>query len=176
MTKCILFVLKTKILLETWCQGMQISIEAGSSRPQPLSLAVSGSKKLSTQSLLTLTPFLTIWSVRLLSVSILMAVSCWKTVALVQLEVFSEDIPRAVLCTGIIVSCLVHGLHDLHGVWCVFQGWDVGTLGNTLSGCITQYPRVGPSELGLCYPPYSHCSFGCAAVLSSLQSGVVFHS
>ena len=47
------------------------------------------------------------------------------------------------------VSCLVHGLHDLHGVWCVFQGWDVGTLSNTLSGCITQSPRVGPSELGL---------------------------
>ena len=38
------------------------------------------------------------------------------------------------------VSCLVHGLH---GVWCVFQGWDVGTLGNILSGYITQYPRVG---------------------------------
>ena len=41
------------------------------------------------------------------------------------------------------MSCSVHGLHDLHGAWCVFQGWDVGTLGNTLSGCITQYPRVG---------------------------------
>ena len=40
-------------------------------------------------------------------------------------------------------SCLVNGLH---GVWYVFQGWDFGTLGNTLSGCITQYPRVGPSE------------------------------
>ena len=46
------------------------------------------------------------------------------------------------------VSWLVHGfhdlhdLHDLHGVWCVFQEWDVGTLGNTLSGCITQYPRT----------------------------------
>jgi len=75
-----------------------------------------------------------------------------------------------------LVSCLVHGLHDLHGVWCVFQGWDIGTLSNTLSGCITQYPRVGPSELGLCYPPYSPCLLGCAAVLSSLQSGVVFHS
>ena len=32
------------------------------------------------------------------------------------------------------VSCLVHSFHDLHGVWCVFQGWDVSTLGNTLSG------------------------------------------
>ena len=70
------------------------------------------------------------------------------------------------------VSCLVHGLHGLHGVWCVFQGWDVGTHGNTLSGYITQYPMVG---MGLCYPPYSPCSLGCTAVLSSLQSGVVFH-
>ena len=40
------------------------------------------------------------------------------------------------------VSCLVHGLDNLHCVWCVFQGWDVGTLGNTLSGCITQYTRT----------------------------------
>ena len=77
------------------------------------------------------------------------------------------------------VSCLVHGLHDLHGVWSVFQGWVVGTLGNTLSGCITQYIPQGrptPSELGLCYPPYSPCSLGCAVVLSLLQSGVVFRS
>ena len=73
------------------------------------------------------------------------------------------------------VSSLVHGLHDLHGVSLVFQGWDVGTLGNALSGCITQYPRVASSELGLCYPPYSRCSLGYAADLSSLQSGVVFH-
>ena len=41
------------------------------------------------------------------------------------------------------VSCLVHGLH---GVWCSFQGWDVGTLGNTLSGCVTQDPKLGPSD------------------------------
>ena len=79
---------------------------------------------------------------------------------------------------GIIVErvpCLVHGLHDLHGVWWCFR--DVGTLGNTLSGCITQYPRVGPLRaIGLCYPPNSPCSLGYAAVLSSLQSGVVFHS
>ena len=68
------------------------------------------------------------------------------------------------------VSCLVHGLHDLHGVWCVFQGWDAGTDGQWV-----YHPRVGPSELGLCYPPYSPCSLGCAAVRSSLQSGVVFH-
>ena len=71
------------------------------------------------------------------------------------------------------VSCFVHGLHC---VWCVFQGWDVGTLGNTLSGCITQYLRVSPLELGLCYPPYSPCLLGCTAVLSSLHPGVVFNS
>ena len=45
------------------------------------------------------------------------------------------------------VSCLVHGLH---GVWCSFQSWDVGTLGSTLgstlSGCVTQDPKVSPSE------------------------------
>ena len=34
----------------------------------------------------------------------------------------------------------------LDGVWCSFQGWDVGTLGNTFSGCVTQDPRVGHSE------------------------------
>ena len=41
----------------------------------------------------------------------------------------------------------MHSLHDLHGV-CVFQGWDVGTLSNTLSGCITQwvYHSVAPSQ------------------------------
>ena len=47
---------------------------------------------------------------------------------------------------GIIVdhmSCLVHGLH---GDRCLFQGWDISTLGNTLSGCVTQDPSVGPSE------------------------------
>ena len=30
--------------------------------------------------------------------------------------------------------------------WCSFQGWDVCTLSNTLSGCVTQDPRVGSSE------------------------------
>ena len=44
---------------------------------------------------------------------------------------------------GIIVECMSCLVHGLHGVWCVFQGWDVGTLGNTLSWCITQYPMVG---------------------------------
>ena len=42
------------------------------------------------------------------------------------------------------VSCLI--VHGLHGVWCLFQGWDIGTLGNTLSQCVTQDPKVGLSE------------------------------
>ena len=51
--------------------------------------------------------------------------------------------------------CFMHGVIVEH-VSCltwmvcmiciVFQGWDVGTLGNTHSGCITQYPRVGTSQ------------------------------
>ena len=41
------------------------------------------------------------------------------------------------------VSYLVHGLHL---VWCLLQGWDVGTLCNALSGCVTHDPRVNPSE------------------------------
>ena len=49
------------------------------------------------------------------------------------------------------ISCLVHGLH---GVWCSFQGWDVGTLGNTFSGCVTQDPRVGPSEAFAIHPTH----------------------
>ena len=46
------------------------------------------------------------------------------------------------------VSCLVHG------VWCSFQGWDVGALGNTLSGCITQDPKLGPSDACTIYPTH----------------------
>ena len=36
-------------------------------------------------------------------------------------------------------------MHGLHAVRCSFQGWDVGTLGNTLSECVTKDPRVGTS-------------------------------
>ena len=32
--------------------------------------------------------------------------------------------------------------------------WDIGTLGNTLSGCVTQDPRVGPSEVSAIHPTY----------------------
>ena len=37
------------------------------------------------------------------------------------------------------MSCLVHGLHV---VCCLFQELEVDTLGNTLSGCVTQDPRL----------------------------------
>ena len=84
--------------------------------------------------------------------------------------------PLLFYAKAIIVECVSCFVHGLDCVWCVFQGWDIGTLGNTLSGCITQYPRVSPLELGLCYPPYSPCLLGCTAVLSSLHSGVVFNS
>ena len=73
-----------------------------------------------------------------------------------KLEVFSEDIPHAGLWYNLwnkmALSCnhfwfnISYLVHGLCGVWCLFQGWDVGTLGNTHSGCVTQDPRVGPSE------------------------------
>ena len=56
------------------------------------------------------------------------------------------------------VSWLVHGLH---GVWCLFQGWDSGTLGNTLSQCLTQDPRVGPSEGCGIHPTHTVNMLGC---------------
>jgi len=45
-------------------------------------------------------------------------------------------------------------VHGLDGVWCLFQGWNVGTLGNTLSGCVTWDPRVGPSEACAVHPTH----------------------
>ena len=51
-----------------------------------------------------------------------------------KLEVFTKYILRASACYIVeCMSCLVHGLHDLHGVWCVIQGWDAGTVGVSLS-------------------------------------------
>ena len=50
------------------------------------------------------------------------------------------------------VSCFAS--RALNGVWYLFQGWDVGTLGNTLSGCVTQDPRVGPSEAYAIHPTH----------------------
>ena len=45
------------------------------------------------------------------------------------------------------VSCLVHSLHDLHGVWCVSgRGhWVTHSVGVSLST-----PRVGPSKIYAC--------------------------
>jgi len=44
--------------------------------------------------------------------------------------------------------CVVSGV--------LFQGWDVGTLGNTLSGCVTQHPRVDASEASAIHPTHTH--------------------
>ena len=44
----------------------------------------------------------------------------------------------------------LHVSYLVHGVWCLFQGWDVGTLGNTLGGCVTQ----DPSEASAIHPTH----------------------
>ena len=45
--------------------------------------------------------------------------------------------------------CMVSGV--------LFQGWDVGTLGNTLSGCVIHNPSVGPSEACGIHPTHPVC-------------------
>ena len=61
--------------------------------------------------------------------------------------------PDVVLCFASHV--LPSPEHGLHGVWCLFQGWDVGTLGIILSGCVTQDPRpVGPSVACAVHPTH----------------------
>ena len=42
--------------------------------------------------------------------------------------------------------CMVSGV--------LFQGWDVGTLGNTLSGCVTQDPM--PQEATAIHPTHTN--------------------
>ena len=42
----------------------------------------------------------------------------------------------------------------LLSAWCLFHGWDIGTLDNTLSGCVTQDPRVGSSEACAIHPTH----------------------
>ena len=49
------------------------------------------------------------------------------------------------------MSCLMHGLH---GVWCFVSG--MGPLGNTLSGCVTQHPRVDASEASAIHPTHTN--------------------
>ena len=44
--------------------------------------------------------------------------------------------------------CMVSGV--------LFQGWDNGTLGNTISGCVTQNPRVGASEDSAIHPTHTY--------------------
>ena len=38
----------------------------------------------------------------------------------------------------------------------LFQGWDIGTLGNTLSGRVTQDPRVDTSEASAINPTHTN--------------------
>ena len=38
----------------------------------------------------------------------------------------------------------------------LFQGWDNGTLGNTLRVCVTQGSRVGPSEVSAIHPTHTN--------------------
>ena len=38
----------------------------------------------------------------------------------------------------------------------LFQGWDVSTLGNTLSRCVTQDPRVDASEASAIHPTHTN--------------------
>ena len=38
----------------------------------------------------------------------------------------------------------------------LFQRWDVGTLGNTLSGGVTQDPRVDASEASAIHPTHTN--------------------
>ena len=52
--------------------------------------------------------------------------------------------------------CMVSGV--------LFQGWDVGTLGNTLSGCVTQDPV--PQEASTIHPTHTNvCVCGCGHTL-----------
>ena len=88
---------------------------------------------------------------------------------ILELEVFSEDIPCAVLWYNYGTICMAlrckwyyvwFHAHVLLSAWfawclgCLFQGWDVGTLGNTLSGCVTQDPKVGPLEACAIHPTH----------------------
>ena len=43
--------------------------------------------------------------------------------------------------------------------WCLVfvSGMDVGTLGNTLRGCVTQDPRVAPSKACAIHPTHHVC-------------------
>jgi len=53
--------------------------------------------------------------------------------------------------------CMVSGV--------LFQGWDNGTLGNTLRGCVTQDPRVGASEASAIHPTNTNVCVECGHML-----------
>ena len=71
-----------------------------------------------------------------------------ETNTLLKLEVFSEDIPHAVLWYKVALRCKCYHFGFMNSALCMvcivsgvhFQGWDIGTLGYTLSGCVTQDP------------------------------------
>ena len=57
-----------------------------------------------------------------------------------------------------------HISHILLSAWFAwFQGWNVGTLGNTLSGCVSQDPSVGPSEACAVHPTHPVCLVACTS-------------
>ena len=56
-----------------------------------------------------------------------------------------------------LVSCTYPALCRVYMVSGVlFQGWDSGTLGNTLSGCVTLGPRIGASEASAIHPTHTN--------------------
>ena len=83
-------------------------------------------------------------------------------------EVFSEEYPALFNC-GTKCMALVsyfwfhisYLMYVLDGVRCLSQGWNVDTLGNTLSECTCDSGPQGRPLRGLCYPVHSPCSFGC---------------
>ena len=58
------------------------------------------------------------------------------------------------------MACIVFGVRfrgagTSYVCWCwVGKGWDIGTLGDILSRCVTQNPRVGPSEACAIHPTH----------------------
>ena len=74
------------------------------------------------------------------------------------MERSGPEAPRQVVSHW--VSCV---LLSVCFTWCLmlFQGWDVGTMCNTLSRCITQDPRVGPSEACAIHPTWPLCLVAC---------------
>ena len=73
------------------------------------------------------------------------------------------------------VSCM-QLLHGLNGVWCSFQEWDVGTLGNTIMQWVCHSGPQGRPLRGFCYQPHSSCSFGQPNVIPLNLRAILFHN